>query len=150
MRPPILAVILSVVAIATLAASCGSNTNHQAPATNTLFSEDFGSQFPGFNWTVTEGAPIVDASVGNPAPSLRFPSELANGLPATSYSSIQSVNAPFNSVAGITVSAQIGFPTLKPVWSQFWVYDQLSALSGGPHAYVYLNQTAGTVTYDIA
>lgn len=43
----------------------------------------------------------------------------------------------------------MGFPTGQPVWSQFWVYDQMNALSGGPHAYVYLDQTAGTVTYSI-
>jgi len=44
----------------------------------------------------------------------------------------------------------MGFPTGQPVFSQFWVYDKFPALGGGPQAYVFLDQTAGTVTYYLA
>jgi len=146
LRPRTLAYLLCLLALATLAASCGRNANTQpSPGPQTIFFDDFSGAFPGTNWTIGAGSPAIDPDTGNPPPSLMFPS-----LDATGYSWIQSNVAPFSTSSGITISADMGFPTGQPVFSQFWIYDKFPALGGGPQAYVYLDQTTGTVTYCLA
>jgi len=145
-RSHTLVVILCVLALAALAASCGRNTlSKQSPGPQTVFFDDFSGGFPGTNWTVGAGSPAIDPDIGNGPPSLMFPA-----LDATGYSWIQSKVPAFSTTLGITISADMGFPTGLPVWSQFWVYDQYPGLGGGPQAYVFLDQTAGTVTYHLA
>ena len=73
---------LLLIAAALLIPACGDNskpapapTPSGSPTTNVLFSEDFGTVFPGSNWTpvLTTGSgatAIVDGSAGAPAPSL--------------------------------------------------------------------------------
>jgi hypothetical protein len=145
LRPYTLAALLCIIALAILAASCGGNSSSkQPPGPQTLFFDDFSGAFPGANWTIGAGSPTIDPDIGNPAPSLMFPS-----LEATGYSWIQSNVPPFSTSLGITISADMGFPTDQPVFSQFLIYDKFPALGGGPQAYVYLDQTAGTVTYNL-
>lgn len=113
-----------------------------SPSPTTLFSDDFSHGFPGTNWIVSRSSPMIDPSVGNPAPSLKF---LATGSDSIG-GIIQSAVNPFSTSGGISISAGIGFPTGTPTFSTFTIQDE----NHGDSAQLTIEENGpGTAEYSI-
>lgn len=94
-----------------------------SPTPTTLFADDFAGSFPASNWIIVSGLPTIDASIGNPAPSLEFPLSQSGNCTG---GRIQSAVNPFSAAAGLTVSFDIGFPSGTPAFTVVEISDENS------------------------
>lgn len=89
--------------------------------TESAFEDDFSGDFPGNTWVVVknpgynQSSPYIDATVGNPAPSLAMPFA---GVSSTNIGidgiKIALDTHPFNSSDGFSISADIRQPDTSP------------------------------------
>ena len=82
---------------------------------SSVFYDDFSGVFPGNKWIYTGRGenPQIDASIGNPAPSLAMPFPGSNGYPESGKTVATDVN-PFNSSNGFSVSMDVRQPDPSP------------------------------------
>lgn len=133
---------------------------YTSPALSEVFSDDFSGVFPGNKWIYTnnpgftQDPPQIDASIGNPAPSLAVPFPKASNINLSGPTITTDVN-PFNSANGFSVSVDVRQPDTSPEgsYSGTWIRDfkfTIKHLTNQyAYAYIEISPHTGDVNYGI-